>query len=213
MPHSQSSLTRFKGFKRSGKKAFNRKQVKAIKKIVTSQAEMKFVDSVLTFTSLVASTVNSHELPQMAQGDTESTRDGDRVRLKKWKIRSTLAIVEAGKDGALVRIFLLRLPAVNVDGGTTLADFNGMTVNSFYPRDIPYKYRIMHDKVYHLSPESNNTQRQVNITLKLDEQAEFDGTASADLIGSRYVLFATSNHSTASEVSLNGVTRNQYIDM
>ncbi len=211
MPHPRSLAG--KGFRKGGKKAFNRKQVKAIKKIVGSQAEMKFLDSVVTFTSLVAGTVNNHELPMMAVGDTESTRDGNRIRLKKWKIRGTLAIVEAGKDGALVRLFLLRIPAVNVDGGATTSDFNSMTVNSFYPRDIPYKYRILHDKVYHLSPESNNTQRQANITLQLNEQAEFDGTGASDLIGSRYVLFATSNHSTATEVSLNAVTRNQYIDM
>ncbi len=195
------------------KSGFSQKQVKIIKKITASQAELKFVDSVIAFSSLVTGTVNSHNLPQMAQGDTESTRDGDRIRTMKWKIRTTLAIVEAGKDGALVRVFILRLPANNVDGATPLSQFTSMTVNSFYPRDIPFGYSIKYDKTHYLSPDNGNSQKTLNITLKLNEQVRFDGTAAADLIGSEYLLFATSNHATASEVSMTGVTRHQYTDI
>ncbi len=205
-----------KNFRKKSKKSrmpFNKSQVKAIKKITNSQAELKFVDSSIAFGSIQDGSVNSHELPMMAVGDTESTREGNRIRLIRWKIRGTLAIVEAGKDGALCRIFILRIPAVNVDGGATTSDFSSMTVNGFYPRDIPYKYKIMYDKTFYLSPDNSVSQRQVNILIKPNEIASFDGTLAADLIDSRYVLFATSNHSTASEVTYTAVTRNQYTDL
>ncbi len=204
---------RFKRRPKSRKNTFNSNQVKAIKRITNSQAELKFVDNAIDFQSLVAGSVNNAAMPMMAIGDTESTRDGDKIRLMKWKIRGTLSIIEAGKDGVLVRIFVLKIPAVNIDGGAATSDFSSMTVNSFYPRDIPYKYKILHDKVYYLSPDNAVSQRQVNISLKLNEEARFDGTAAADQIGLHYVLFATSNHSTASEVTYAAVTRNQYTDM
>ncbi len=202
--------------KRPAKKSstgFNKKQVKLIKKITNSQAELKFVDSTIGFTSLTAGSVASHTIPTMIVGDTESTRDGDKIRSMKWKIRTTLSIVEAGGDGSLVRVFLLKLPATNVDGATALSRFSSMTVNSFYPRDVPFPYRILYDKTHYVSPDNGHAQKQVNITINPNDQIHFNGTGEDDIIGDIYLLLATSNHATASEVTLVGVTRHQYTDI
>lgn len=186
---------------------------KKVLKIVNTQAEKKVLDQSVSNTSLTSGNNTSDQWSYPAQGDTAIARDGNQIRLLSLRAKIRLSIIEAATDGALVRIFILKLPDTNVDGSAPTQDFQTVKEDDFYPRELPYKYKIMYDKTHLLNPDSV-PQKMVNINLNLkNELVQFDGTGSGDAVGnSAYVMFFATSHATASEVSAVGNMRTVFTD-
>ncbi len=186
---------------------------KKVLKIVNQQAEKKVLDISINNTSLTSGNNTSDQWQYPAQGDTSILRDGNQIRLISLRAKIRLAIVEAATDGALVRIFILQMPDTNVDGVSVTSHFLTTKEDDFYPRELPFKYKILHDKTYLLNPDSI-PQRMVNISIPIKNQLiQFDGTGASDAVGpTAYVMFFATSHATASEVTAVGNMRTVYTD-
>ncbi len=197
--------------KRKSKKPASFK--KKVLSIVNQQAEKKVLNTSVSNTSITSGNNSSDQWGYPAQGDTSITRDGNQIRLIGLRAKIRLSIIEAATDGALVRIFILKLPDTNVDGASVTSHFLTTKEDDFYPRELPFKYSILHDKTYLLNPDSI-PQRMVNISIKIPNQLiQFDGTGAGDAVGqSAYVMFFATSHATASEVSAVGNMRIIYTD-
>ncbi len=185
---------------------------KRVLKVVNKQAEKKVIDQTENGTSITNSTQFLMSMTMPAQGDTDITRDGDQIRLLSIRWRGHLELIGAATEGALIRFVVLRLPATNVDGAAPNVDFNNnLKPNDFYPRQLPYKYKVLSDKVVSIGGGGKSAML-INISVKLNELIQFDGSLATDIANFKYHLYGQTQHPTASELSLDMNSRIIYTD-
>ncbi len=185
---------------------------KRVLKVVNKQAEKKVIDQNETDASILntAQFLMTQVMP--AQGDTDATRDGDQIRLLSIRWRGHLELTGGATEGALIRFVVLRLPATNVDGTAPTADFNNLLrPNDFYPRELPYKYKVLHDKVLSIGGGGKSAML-VKINIKMNELIQFDGTGANDIANFKYFLYGQTHHTTATELSCDMNSRLIYTD-
>ncbi len=197
-------------FKRRPKKSMSFD--KRVLKVINKQSEKKVIDQTEAAASItnVAQFLMSMTMP--AQGDTDATRDGDQIRLLSIRWKGHLELLGAATEGALIRLIVLRLPATNVDGAAPTADFNNvLKLNDFYPRELPYKYKVLHDRVVSIGGGGKSA-AIVNISVKMNELIQFDGIGANDIANFKYHLYGQTNHPTATELSFDCNSRLIYTD-
>ncbi len=200
----------------SNRKRFTKKSKGSFKKrviaVVNSQAEKKNLDQVENATSIINSTQFLMTMVMPAQADDDNSRDGDQIRILSMRWRGHLELIGAATEGALIRFVLLRLPATNVDGSSPNVDFNNLLrPNDFYPRQLPYKYKVLHDKVYSIGGGGKSSQI-ITISKKLNELIQFDGVGATDIANYKFHLYGQTHHTTASELSCDMNSRIIYTD-
>ncbi len=194
--------------RKKSKMSFNKKVLKVIDK----QAEKKNLDQSEDATSIVAGTPFNMSIGMPAQGDTDLTRDGDQIRLKSIRFRGKLSLLAPATEGALIRFLVLRLPSTNQDGSAPIADFTGMTPNGFFPRQLPYPYKVLSDKTFALHIGANNM-RLIRYNISVNNQLiQFDGSGVNDIVNYRYFVLGVTEHATASEMTCQANTRVIYTD-
>ncbi len=185
---------------------------KRVLKVINKQAEKKVLDQNETDASIVNTAQFLMTLSMPAQGDTDATRDGDQIRLLSIRFRGHLELIGNATEGALIRFVVLRLPSTNVDGTSPTADFNNLLrPNDFYPRELPYKYKVLHDRVLSIGGGGKSSML-VNISLKMNELIQFDGTGANDIANFKYFLYGQTHHVTATELSCDMNSRLIYTD-
>ncbi len=185
---------------------------KRVLKVINKQAEKKVIDQNETDASIVNTAQFLMTLIMPAQGDTDNTRDGDQIRLLSVRFRGHLELIGSATEGALIRFVVLRLPATNVDGTAPTADFNNLLrPNDFFPRELPYKYKVLHDRVLSVGGGGKSAML-VNISLKMNELIQFDGTGANDIANFKYHLYGQTHHTTATDLSCDMNTRLIYTD-
>ncbi len=195
--------------KRNSKNSFN----KRVMKVIHKQAEKKVLDLTESDTSIVSGQPFNLVIGMPAQGDGDNQRNGDQVRLLSLRFRGKLALSASATEGALIRWVIIRVPATNVDGTAPIADFTSMTPNGYYPRELPYKYKVLMDKTLSLHTGGNNMRLvKFNIPVR-DQLIQFDGTAVSDISNFKFYILGLTEHATASELSCIGKTRLIYTDI
>ncbi|QGH72492.1 MAG: capsid protein [CRESS virus sp. ctmn412] len=95
------------------KKSYRRnaedKRIARIAKAVTSKAkELKYYDTIITNNTPVSGTSLVSILDDMAQGDTESTRDGNYIIIKSINVKGYVYDQGAGPRDTICRMILIR---------------------------------------------------------------------------------------------------------
>lgn len=128
---------------------------KRVKQIVNS--EPKYVLNVITETTTVNSTPKAHLLNGIAQGDTNETRDGNKVRWTRAEVRLLIKSNSALTAPTYLRVLLVR--RVNTGGASfsfaELFDDSTPDVLDQYNRagsDIERQFKIYYDKHFLLGP-------------------------------------------------------------
>ncbi len=184
---------------------------KRVLKVINKSSEKKNLDQLENATSIVSGTPFNMNIGMPAQGDTDLTRDGDQIRVTNIWFRGELSLKAPATEGALFRLIVLRIPATNVDGTAPISDFTSMTPNGFFPRELPYKYRIYKDVTYSLGVGEKN-KRLVKIKIPVMDIQKFDGTLSTDVTSFRIAVLGVTEHATASELTMEANTRMNYYD-
>ncbi len=185
---------------------------KRVLKVVNKQAEKKVLDATESSSSITNASQFLHTVGYPAQGDTSILRDGNQIRLLSIRLRAHVELIGAATEGALIRFIVLRTPATNVDGTSPTADFNlVLKPNDFYPRELPYKYKIMSDKVFSIGGGGKSAMLY-QLSLKMNDLVQFDGTGANDVVTWKYHIFGQTNHPTASELSCDMNIRIVYSD-
>lgn len=190
---------------------FNKKQVKAIRKIAETSGELKYANITDTSSSLTNATAMSIVMPDIAQGDGDNQRIGDRITLRDYSVK---AILNSGTANGLVRVYAIQFPDASE---TSVPELANLLPNDFYPtsEDIDgVKYRILYDRVFKVGSATNQVQL-VNFKLsgkKLNRMIEYnaDAGAAADIIKNRIVVYFTTENATASQITVDSNCRIRY---
>lgn len=180
--------------------------------VINKQAEKKNLDQTSVDTDVSQTSAFQHQILMPAQGDTDETRDGDQIRLLSIRFKLHIELLGVATEGAVVRLVLMRLPNNNVDGVTVETAFlNLLRPNDFYPRQLSFKYQVLHDKNYSIGGGGKSSML-VSISKKMNTLIQFNGTGQGDVQNYQYILFGQTNHPTASELSIDSNSRIIYTD-
>jgi len=181
-----------------------------VKKVIQNEAENKYLDDSVTDTSLIdtdSNSLNNGIAIQLPQGDGESSRDGNKVFAKGL----TMRLLMTTTTSASVRFLLIKVPVFDagLDFGTP---FGAIGVNGQLPRNTEGKYKVLWDKVLNIDPDSKGS-----ISMKryqpLNCKMEYISSSTAAPIRNNVLLYAYTNNSTASAISVSLDTRLHYRDV
>lgn len=198
-------------YKRRGRKLGNR-QKRQVKVLIARRQELKY--TAYTSSASVSSTSSITGSPfDIAQGDTDTTRDGDRLQ---WCGTMEFMCHCINSSGALsdvynnIRVIIFQWhpsssPAVTdilLPGPSLVAD-----CLSLYNHDTRQQYRIMFDKIFKTSGNANSSSTPgTNITatnikkfrIKMRKTRKFAQYAGGTLTGTnRFYLITVSDSSAA----------------
>lgn len=190
----------------------NKSFEKRVLKVVNKQAEKKVLDQTENATSIINTSQFLMTVNMPAQGDGDNSRDGDQIRILSIRFRGHLELTGGATEGALVRWLLIRLPATNVDGSAPTVDFNNLLrPNDFYPRELPYNYKVLADKTVSIGGGGKSAML-INISAKMNQLIQFDGTGVNDIANFKFYLYGQTHHTTVSELSCDMNSRVIYTD-
>lgn len=141
----------------------NPRQKKQVKRIVGAQQELKYLDTVTNAYSISTSGA-IFQLCSIPQGDTDISRDGDRVYLKKMYVRGT---VRVNDETNIVRLIFFQWKP---NTAATIAQIllNGPSgspdVQSNYAHDQRQMYKILYDKTWVLAGPGTTPETPVTPT-------------------------------------------------
>jgi len=202
MPHKRQQ----RRFKRKPRQSFAKK----VKKVIHQSAENKFLDDSVSDTSLINTDSNSLQngiAIQVAQGDGESSRDGNKIEAKGL----TMRLLMTTTTSASVRFVLIKTPVF--DAGLDFnTPFAAMGVNGQLPRNTEGKYKVLWDRTLNVDPDSKGS-----IAIKryqpLNMKMEYISSSTAAPIRNNILLYAFTNNTTASAISVALDTRLHYRDV
>lgn len=161
----------------------NPRQKKEVKSLIKRQQETKYFLTNFSSVALSATstTVDTCLVPQ---GDTDQSRDADRLFIKKLYARLTLTI---GDTTNFIRIIAFQWKPNTVPTGTSIL-LNGpsgaIDVWSHYHHDNRQEYKILFDRLYHQEgnatanyPVTTTSQKVVKFILsrKINHQVQYAG--------------------------------------
>lgn len=169
---------------------FGRKFAKAVTAVVDKKAETKYCYG-YAIDSAVTSSANMHEcLSLIAEGDTYSNRNGQRIRLKYLEVAVQLKLPSAQTDCVPVRVILYRSSGNEfgaLPDDTDIVDntdgIAAATWRPLGPHVLPgneKQYHVYYDKTIMLGPNPIDRSKVLHIKRKLPGLITmFDGASAA----------------------------------
>lgn len=187
---------------RGGRK-LNDRQKTQVKRLIGTRQETKFYSSTLV-SAAVSSSATLYDVTNPGQGDTDQTRDGDRLYAKKLYVRMSLTVA-TGDVTNLVRIIWFQWFPSTTTLAPTVSDIlllgpsGAADVYSHYSHDRRQMFSILYDKVFTLSGSATivTTSSQKRMTYILHpkrKQMQFDNGAST---GTNHIWLMTISDSSA----------------
>jgi hypothetical protein len=205
------------------KKTVNMKQDKRIKKlenIVYPSLEWKSKDTVASDQNVSNAGYANYPLFDIAQGDTNSTRDGDKVSLRY----ATLNLALTRNDSSnIVRVLVVATPSATHAGLTDVLQYPNWSTHSAGVLCSPYKvkatnmeqsYQIMMDKTYILSENVSTIIDKVKLKIpKKGKTLEFAADGSNTPQNFNVSLLAISDSTAAAHPKISYQFRYKYLDL
>ncbi len=193
----------------------------AVKALVIAQGikklmnvEFKFHDLGLSFTT-IDDAGRFMQLTNVAQGDTDQTRDGAQIKITRINIKGWIA-ASPTSDNTIMRIILVQDKQTN-QAAFTLADLLSLTVindNIISPLNLDnkYRFRVLYNRVFTFNNTGNQT-KSFEINKELNMRIRFDASTStiADLTSNSLTLVLLSNK-TINHPSITFLSRIRYVD-
>lgn len=162
----------------------NKREKNEVKRLIAVRQELKYHVSQTSVLS-VGAAGQIFQISDIAQGDTDQTRDGDRLMLKKFFVRGVVQYSDATNLFRL--IFFQWKPATTPTIASVL--LNGPSGNpdvwSSYTHDLRQQVNILWDKTWHLegnasastSPLTTTSQRMFKVTIarRFAKQLQYTG--------------------------------------
>jgi len=187
---------------RGGRK-LNARQKTQVKRLIGTRQETKFFSSTLASAS-VSSAATLYDVTNPGQGDTDQTRDGDRLYAKKLYVRMSLTVA-TGDVTNLVRIIWFQWFPTTTSFSPSVTDIllvgpsGAADVYSHYSHDRRQMFAILYDKVFTLSGSATivTTSSQKRMTYILHpkrKQLQFDNGGTT---GTNHIWMLTISDSSA----------------
>ena len=176
---------------------------------LTKGMEVKTHDKTFANAKIAYDTENATDLSSIAQGDSQTTRDGSALLAKSIQIKMKVSTPSTGSDptGQQFRVMLIKAKQRFVPSSINTADRivwqNGNTVdapNSPYHVSFRSHYVVLFDRRYFVNGGVNSgpTGFNVNINKKLNSIIRFQGTTTTHEHGGLYLIMTTDSSAATS---------------
>ncbi len=188
------------------------KDVRSLKRLIN--VEFKFHDVQLTSVA-ISITPGIVQLSNIAQGDTDVTRDGSQLKVLSIQLAYQI-IAHASSTRTFVRVLLVKDKQTNqaiYEASDLLSDVTTQdSIVSPYNRDNRRRFTVLYDKVHTFS-EGGSQLVKFGRKFRQDQMLRYDATVGdiTDLTQSSYSLMTISNESTNTPV-LTVFNRLNYVD-
>ena len=217
-----AKITKFfrsKGRVRS-KNAKQDKRIKKLENLVLNSLEWKSKDKVASAQNISNAGYADYPMIDIAQGDTNSTRDGDKVSLR----HATLNLAITRQDTSnIVRVLVVATPSATHAGLTDVLQYPNWSTHDAGVLCSPYKvkatnmeqsYHIMFDKVYTLGNDISTIVDKVKLRIpKKGKNLEFAADGSNTPQNYLVSILAISDSTASAHPQLSYQFRYKYLDL
>lgn len=208
--------------KRSGKST-NEKQnrrIKRLENIVYPSIEWKSKDIVAYSTAIPNSGYANYPMFQLAKGDTNSTREGDKVSLRYGTLHLSLT---RGDTSNIIRVMIVATPSATPLGLADVLEYASATSHGDLPFSSPYQlkasnneqtYKVLADRVYQLTNDMSTVTDKIKIKFpKKGRSCEFVGDSSVSPNNYNVSLLMISDSTASPHPKASYAMRWKYIDL
>lgn len=222
---SQGTQTSRQGkkFGRRMKRSKNAKQDKRIKKledIIYPSIEWKSKDITAFDTDVPNSGYQNYPMFQLAKGDTNSSREGDKVSLRHGTLHLSLT---RGDTSNIIRVLVVVTPSATYAGLSDVLEYHSYSANADGVFSSPYQvkatnseqtYKILYDKVYQLDNTMSTLTDKIKLKFpKKGVNCEFVGDSSVAPNNYNVSLLMISDSTASPHPKASYVMRWKYIDL
>lgn len=193
-------------------KGLNRKEkaqvVKLVKKTVLPMVEKKHHDTQHTIN--IGAAVQTADLINLVQDDTDTSRNGDQVTLESIFLRYRLS----NTTNSVVRIMLVQWKSNTLDDPINWADLvqfsTSTTTDMASPLNIDQskKFIMLYDKIHYLSSQNPISAAQVYLKKGFTKNISYNEAITS---GFNHIYLVV-NSDNATTTGFNGVSRVRYYD-
>lgn len=156
----------------------NNRSTKVIVKKAVAQALKKIVEvkstegNTSSSAPSVATPLTQASYFDVADGTASNQKIGQKLFMQRIKIRFTLTT----SDSDTVRVMYIFIKDDQMNSPLT-AEFNAMNYNSFLPRNVEQKYKILYDRTFNMDADSHNVIDR-SITLKINSNLTYNASSA-----------------------------------
>lgn len=148
---------------------------------------------------------------QIAQGDADNQRNGEKLRIKSLHIQGSV-VKNAAVANTLIKIVLVKCPTIHSDTSPQTEVYTTQSMTSFRNMDFTKKYSVIWTKT--ISLNSIKTKQLFDKYIKLDIPVSYTAAGADTIEANGYFLMITSDqiNNASSIPTFNFKTRVRYID-
>lgn len=194
----------------SKRKALNKRQKQQVKSLISRRQELKFYVS-QTNAQAVSSAGVIFQLSVIPQGDTDTSRDGDRLYLESMHVKGSITIADTVNLFRLI-FFQWKPTSTPLISNILLnGPSGGIDVYSHYNHDTRQEFKILFDRLYHqegnssaaVAPYTPTSQIIVNfMRYKMNRQLQYQGGGTTGTNQIYYIAISDSGVIPHSELDM-----------
>lgn len=205
------------------KKTINQKQSKRIKKLedfIYPSIEWKNKDITAFDADVTNGGYENYPMFQLAQGKTNSTREGDKVSLRRGTLHLSLT---RGDTSNIIRVLVVATPSATHAGLSDVLEYHSYSSNADGVFVSPYQvkatnneqtYKVLADRVFQLPNDKSTITAKIPIKLpKSGKSCEFVGDSSVSPNNYNLSLLMISDSTASPHPKASYIMRWKYIDL
>lgn len=211
---------KFIGYVKQSTNAKQNKRIKKLENIVYPSIEWKNKDITAFDVDISNSGYANYPMMQLAKGETNSTRVGDKVSLRRGTLHLSLT---RGDTSNIVRVLLVVTPSATYAGLSDVLEYHSYSANADGVFSSPYQlkatnseqtYKVLADRVIQIPHDKSTITAKIPIKLpKKGINCEFVGDSSVAPNNYNVSLLMISDSTASPHLKASYVMRWKYIDL
>lgn len=208
-----------------GRRAPNRdkkqdKRITKLENIVYPSIEWKSKDINAFDTSITNAGYQNYPMFQLAKGDTNSTREGDKVSLRHGTLHLSLT---RGDTSNIIRVLIVATPSATYAGLSDVLEYHSYSANADGVFSSPYQvkatnseqtYKVLADRTYQLRNDQSTVTDKIKLKMpKKGKSCEFVGDTSVAPNNYNISLLMISDSTASPHPKASYMMRWKYIDL
>ena len=205
--------------KRAGKKTLS-SRVKKIEHFINDSVEKKCKDLVAYSANITNAGYANYPMFQLAQGDGNDQREGDKVSLRKGTLHLTLT---RGDTSNIIRVLVVVTPSATPLGLADVLEYASTSAHGDLPFGSPYQikasnneqtYSVLADRTYQLKGDMSTIVAKIPIKIpKRGKSCEFVGTGAVSPNNYNVSLLMISDSTASPHPTASYAMRWKYVDL
>lgn len=220
MPKKDYSSSNFMSKLKKKKDTKQDKRIKKLENIVYPSLEWKSLDIKAFDADIPNSGYANYPMLQIAQGDGNGQREGDKVSLRRGTLHLSLT---RGDTSNIVRVLLVATPSATYAGLSDVLEYHSYSANADGVFSSPYQvkatnseqtYKILADRVFQLPNDKSTIVAKIPIKIpKKGKNCEFTSVSSVAPNNYNISLLMISDSTASPHPKASYVMRWKYLDL